>query len=49
MMWYSVPFIGLKSANFERFKGKYVTDNDSGMGAAVLDPHEIISYFYFNN
>jgi alpha-galactosidase len=38
MMWYSVPFIGLKSANFERFKGKYVTDNDRGMGAAVLDP-----------
>ena len=38
MMWYSVPFIGHKSANHERFKGKYLTDNDSGMGAAVLDP-----------
>jgi len=38
MMWYSVPFIGHKSANFERFRGKYVTDDDRGMGAAVLDP-----------
>ena len=49
MMWYSVPFIGHRSANFARFKGRYVADNDSGMGAAVLDPHETISYFYFNN
>ena len=38
MMWYSVPFIGLKSANYEKFKGKYVNGNDRGMGAAVLDP-----------
>ncbi len=38
MMWYSVPFIGLKSANYEKFKGKYVVSNDRGMGAAVLDP-----------
>ena len=38
MMWYSVPFIGHKSANFPRFKGKYLMDDDRGMGAAVLDP-----------
>ena len=38
MMWYSVPFIGLKSANYEKFKGKYVKGDDRGMGAAVLDP-----------
>ena len=38
MMWYSVPFIGRKSANFPRFKGKYLMDDDRGMGAAVLDP-----------
>lgn len=38
MMWYSVPFVGLKSANYERFKGKYVTPNDRGMGAGTLDP-----------
>ncbi len=38
MMWYSVPFIGLKSENFERFKGKYLIDDDRGLNAAVLDP-----------
>ena len=38
MMWYSVPFVGLKSANYEKFNGKYVNGNDRGMGAAVLDP-----------
>jgi alpha-galactosidase len=37
MMWYSVPFVGLKSANYEKFKGKYLSVNH-GMGAAVLDP-----------
>lgn len=39
MMWYSVPMVGIKSANFEKFKGKYLCeylgdDNKS----AVLDP-----------
>ena len=38
MMWYSVPFIGLKSANYERFKGKYVVECSRRHGAAVLDP-----------
>ena len=38
MMWYSVPFIGTKSANYEKFKGKYVTENDRGLGAGTLDP-----------
>ena len=38
MMWYSVPFIGIKSANYGKFKGKYVTENDRGLGAGTLDP-----------
>jgi alpha-galactosidase len=38
MVWYSVPFIGHKSANFARFKGKYLTEDDRGLNAAVLDP-----------
>lgn len=37
MMWYSVPFMGYKSQNYERFKGKYLRDDD-GMHASVLDP-----------
>ena len=37
MLWYSVPFIGYKSVNFERFKGKYLY-HDERQGAAVLDP-----------
>lgn len=37
MMWYSVPFMGYKSQNYERFKGKYLRDDD-GMNASVLDP-----------
>ncbi len=37
MMWYSVPFIGYKSANFERFKGKFCSERQ-GLNAAVLDP-----------
>ena len=36
MMWYSVPFMGTKSLNYRRFKGKYLYD--AGVGAAVLDP-----------
>ena len=37
MMWYSVPFIGLNSANYGTFKGKYLIEK-GGNGAAVLDP-----------
>ena len=37
MVWYSVPFVGEKSANWERFKGKYLC-NDKHHGAWVLDP-----------
>ena len=37
MLWYSVPFIGYKSVNFERFKGKYLYNLDR-LNAAVLDP-----------
>ena len=37
MMWYSVPFVGKKSANWRRFKGKCL-NVDSRLGAGVLDP-----------
>lgn len=37
MMWYSVPFIGFKSENFEKFEGKYLYLNH-GLGAGTLDP-----------
>lgn len=37
MLWYSVPFVGEKSVNFTRFKGKYLY-HDGGLGASVLDP-----------
>jgi len=37
LLWYSVPFIGEKADNFERFKGKYLRYWD-GQGAYVLDP-----------
>ena len=36
MVWFSVPFVGRNSANYGRFKGKYLTDDT--MGAGVLDP-----------
>lgn len=35
MVWFSVPFVGVNSKNYERFKGKYLYDNKN---AAVLDP-----------
>ena len=39
MIWYCVPMIGLKSANYERFKGKYLwTQNDRWSGYSCLDP-----------
>ena len=37
MLWFSVPFIGFKSENYERFRGKYLYDNNR-MNASVLDP-----------
>ncbi len=37
MIWYSVPYVGFKSKNFAKFKGKYLYE-DHGMLAAVLDP-----------
>lgn len=35
MVWYSVPFVGKKSVNYARFKGKYLVDQGD---RAVLDP-----------
>ena len=37
MVWYSVPFVGRKSGNWERFKGKYLYEWGS-QGACILDP-----------
>ncbi len=37
MIWYSVPYVGVKSANYARFKGKYLwfhAEHEAG----VLDP-----------
>ena len=38
MLWYSVPFVGEKSANFSRFKGKFLPAENSCGGGWVLDP-----------
>ena len=38
MLWYSVPFVGEKSANFARFKGKFLPRECSCAGGHVLDP-----------
>ncbi len=37
MLWFSVPFVGYFSKNFERFKGMYLYDKPN-MNAMVLDP-----------
>lgn len=37
MIWYSVPFVGVKSANYKAFKGKFLYVNHD-LEAAVLDP-----------
>ena len=37
MIWFSVPFVGYYSKNFERFKGKYLYDRKN-QNAKVLDP-----------
>ena len=36
MVWFSVPFVGFKSENYEKFKGKYLYNN-YGMNASILD------------
>jgi len=36
MMWYSVPFCGKKSKAYQRFKGKFLTENHHW--APVFDP-----------
>ena len=38
MMWYSVPYVGVKSANHARFRGKYLREGAGEKGASVLDP-----------
>lgn len=37
MLWYSVPFVGYNSRNYDRFKGKYLYNIDN-LKASVLDP-----------
>ena len=37
MLWFSVPFVGYYSKNFERFKGMYLRRRDA-MDAMILDP-----------
>ncbi len=37
IFWYSVPFIGYETENFEKFKGKYLS-MDNGARCAILDP-----------
>ncbi|MBR2025477.1 MAG: alpha-galactosidase [Clostridia bacterium] len=36
MFWFSVPFVGIHSENYEKFKGKYLWHNKRS-GASVLD------------
>ena len=38
MLWYSVPFIGEKSANFSRFRGKLFPEENNCWGGWILDP-----------
>ena len=37
MLWYSVPFVGKNSANWNRFKDKFI-NVETRLGAGVLDP-----------
>ena len=37
IIWFSVPFVGFESKNYERFKGKYLHTRER-MNASVLDP-----------
>ena len=36
LIWFSVPFVGFESENYEKFKGKYLYDNHR-MKASILD------------
>lgn len=38
MLWYSVPFIGEKSANFSCFRGKLFPEENNCWGGWILDP-----------
>ena len=37
VIWFSVPFVGVKSKNYERFKGMYL-GNRSNNDSSILDP-----------
>ena len=37
LFWFAVPFAGIRSAAFERFRGKFLFVNEQ-LGTAVLDP-----------
>ena len=37
MIWFSVPFVGYESQNYEKFKGKYLKTREN-VRASVLDP-----------
>lgn len=37
MLWYSVPYVGIRSKSYPRFEGKYLSV-DAGRGIACLDP-----------
>ncbi len=37
MVWFSVPFMGYRSANYEHFRGKFLSDAPN-IAASVLDP-----------
>ncbi len=37
IVWFAVPFVGEKSKNYERFKGKFVS-NANTLGGRTLDP-----------
>lgn len=37
IIWFSVPFVGFESENYERFKGKYLNTRNK-INASVLDP-----------
>jgi len=37
LLWYSVPFVGVHSAAYDRFQGKFLGES-SRLGTAILDP-----------
>ena len=37
ILWFSVPFVGYFSRNYDRFRGKYLRDNDD-INCSTLDP-----------